>query len=303
MPLDRLNAEGASRGGESVPTALSTWPHGLAANEAAWAILAAGGTALDAVEAGARVTEDDPGVTSVGYGGYPDAAGRVTLDASIMGPDGLAGAVAFVDGFRHPVSIARAVMERTDHVMLAGAGAEAFARRCGFEKSGLLTDRAREAWRTWKRGGGKTIPPGEDHDTIGVLALDATGDLAGACTTSGAAFKLRGRVGDSPIPGAGLFVDNEVGAAAATGRGEAIMRVCGTFLVVEHMRRGGSPRDACAEALERIVLAHGGRTDFQVAFVALDRTGNVGACSLREGFEYAIRRDGRNELVAADSLR
>ncbi|MBN1164155.1 MAG: N(4)-(beta-N-acetylglucosaminyl)-L-asparaginase [Candidatus Krumholzibacteriota bacterium] len=287
------------------PAVISTWRHGLAANRAAWRILSRGGTALDAVEAGVRVTEDDPEVTSVGYGGYPDEKGLVTLDASIMGPDGNCGSVAFVQGYRHPVSIARKVMEETDHEMLVGAGAEEFARRHGFKEERLLTGKARQGWLKWKAGkSGKDdfLPSRENHDTVGMVSRDAAGNLAAACTTSGRAFKIHGRVGDSPLIGAGIYVDNEVGAAAATGEGEMIIKACGSFLAVEYMRRGVSPRKACRKVLERIIEREGEKTDLQVGLVALSRSGETGAYSLCEGFEYALARDGGNELRQAEYI-
>ena len=290
---------------KDAPVVISTWNHGIPANEAAWDVLSAGGTALDAVEAGVRVPEGDPEVTSVGYGGYPDEDCRVTLDACIMGPDGNCGSVAFVEGYRHPISIARRVMEQTDHDMIVGEGAEEFARRHGFEKTELLTEKSRRKYMEWKAGMSEKddwLAPESNHDTIGMVALDAGGDLAGACTTSGLAFKIHGRVGDSPIIGAGMYVDNEVGAAAATGRGEAVIRVCGSFLVVEYMRMGRSPGEACRLALERIVDKHGGRTDFQVGFVALSRGGEAAGVSLVEGFEYALAWEGRNELHKAEHI-
>jgi N4-(beta-N-acetylglucosaminyl)-L-asparaginase len=305
VPTDALSAGPrrleplASSGG---PIVVSTWRHGVPANDAAWAILVDGGAALDSVEAGVRVPEADPAVMSVGFGGLPDEDCRVTLDASIMGPDGNAGAVAFVQGYRHPVSIARCVMEETDHVMLVGAGAEEFARRCGFPREELLTEESRERWQKWRAGLSEEddwLVPQEVHDTIGMVAIDARGDLAGACTTSGLAFKIHGRVGDSPLVGAGMYVDNEVGAAAATGRGEAVIKVCGSFLVVELMRSGYAPEDACREALMRIVEKHGGSVDFQVAFIALNKEGSYGAMSIQEGFQYALARGGTNELVDA----
>ena len=284
---------------------ISTWNHGVPANDAAWKVLSGGGSALDAVEAGVQVPEGDPEVTSVGYGGIPDEECRVTLDASIMGPDGNAGSVAFVEGYKHPISIARTVMEQTDHVMIVGGGAEEFARKTGFPREELLTEKAREAWHKWKAGLSSDddwFSPKENHDTIGMVALDASGDLAGACTTSGLAFKIHGRVGDSPIIGAGMYVDNEIGAAAATGRGEAVTKTCGSFLVVELMRRGLSPQDACRKALERIIEKSGGKPDFQVAYIAVNRKGEVGALALQEGFQYALRADGANELLDAEHL-
>lgn len=292
----------ASSGG---PVVLSTWRHGVPANEVAWAILGEGGAALDAVEAGVRVPEADPVVMSVGFGGLPDEDCRVTLDASIMGPNGNAGAVAFVQGYRHPISIARRVMEDTDHVMLVGAGAEEFARRCGFPREELLTDEARERWRKWRAGLSEEddwLVPQEVHDTIGMVAIDARGDLAGACTTSGLAFKIHGRVGDSPLIGAGMYVDNEVGAAAATGRGEAVIKVCGSFLVVELMRSGHSPEEACREVLMRIIDRHVGSVDFQVGFIALSKEGSYAAMSVQEGFQYALASGGTNELIDASHI-
>lgn len=287
------------------PAVVSTWKHGYPANEAAWKILSAGGSALDAVEAGVRVPEGDPGVNSVGYGGLPDEDCKVTLDASIMGGDHRAGAVAFVQGYRHPISIARRVMEATDHVFLVGEGAEEFARKQGFAREELLTEAAREAWIEWKKKLTDTddwYPRDLDHDTIGMVALDSSGNLAGACTTSGLAFKIHGRVGDSPIIGAGMYVDNEVGAAAATGKGEEVLKICGSFLVVEFMRQGASPQAACKKALERILKKHSSKPTFQVAFVALSRSGEIGALSLQKGFQYAVATGGKNVLLDAESL-
>ncbi len=306
--LDQVEAVSPSReepGGNGTPVVISTWKHGRAANEKASEVLAGGGGCLDAVEQGVRVSEDEPGVTGVGLGGLPDETGTVTLDASIMGPDGNAGAVGALEKIRNPVSVARKVMEETDHVFLVGEGALAFARAHGFEEQNLLTDESRKAWLRWRQrmsDDDDWLSPDVDHDTIGMVALDARGDLAGACTTSGLSFKIHGRVGDSPVIGAGMYVANGVGGAAATGRGEAVLKICGSFLVVERMRAGKSPREACEEALGRIVDAAGGNPDFQVAFIALDRRGRHGAASIKEGFEYAITRNGTTELVAAKHL-
>jgi N4-(beta-N-acetylglucosaminyl)-L-asparaginase len=307
LPIRSLFSTGPSAraAGGKRPIVVSTWRHGIPANEAAWKVLSSGGKALDAVEAGANVPEGDPTVMSVGYGGLPDEDCRVTLDASIMGPDGNAGSVAFIEGYKHPISIARRVMKETDHVMIVGSGAEELARRLGFPRENLLTDGARRAWQEWKAGlsdADDWFPPEENHDTIGIVALDAAGDLAAACTTSGLAYKIRGRVGDSPVVGAGMYVDNEVGAAAATGRGEAVMKICGSFLVVESMRRGLSPGKACKKALERILEKSGGKVDFQVGFIALSKEGEIGALSLQRGFEYALFEDGKNRLIEAEYL-
>lgn len=287
------------------PIVIATWKHGLAANAAAWKILARGGSALDAVEAGARVSEADPAVNNVGYGGLPDSSGQVTLDASIMDGEGHAGAVVFLRGIKHPISVARLVMERTPHVILAGAGAEAFARSQGFKKEKLLTPAAKAAWEKWRKEARKrTVKVGaKNHDTLGILALDRRGRLAGACTTSGLAWKMPGRVGDSPIIGAGLFVDGDVGAAAATGHGEAALRTAGAMVVVEAMRRGLSPHDACREAARRIVQKIQGVKNLQVGFIALSKKGVIGAFSVKQGFEYAWCVGGKNELCLAEYCR
>jgi len=303
-PLGALDAA-LGKGPGRAPVVISTWKHGIPANDDAWKVLAAGGAALDAVEAGVRVPEADPTVMSVGYGGLPDEECRVTLDASIMGPDGRAGAVACVEHYMHPISIARKVMESTDHVLLVGEGAEEFARKNGFEKRELLTEAAREEWIKWKASltdRDDWFPKDLDHDTIGMVAIDGRRDLAGACTTSGLAFKIHGRVGDSPIIGAGMYVDNEVGAAAATGKGEEVLRTCGSYLVVEFMRSGLSPQQAVRKALERILKRHAATPTFQVAFVALSKEGEIGALSLQKGFQYALAVDGKNELIDAEHL-
>jgi len=286
------------------PVTVATWKHGRAATHAAWDVLASGGRALDAVERGANACEDDPEIRSVGFGGLLDEDGRVTLDACIMAPDGRAGAVAFLEGFRNPVSVARRVMEHTDHVLIVGEGARRVARAFGFEEQDLLTEHAREAWLQWKLGMSNVDDwlSEESHDTVGVLALDADGDLSGACSTSGLAFKIHGRVGDSPLIGAGLYCDNRVGAAAATGKGEAVIKTSGAFLVVELMRNGAAPEQACEQTLRRMIEHYGGETDFQNCFIALDRHGEVGAASLRPGFEYSVRSAGGEEFREAVHL-
>jgi N4-(beta-N-acetylglucosaminyl)-L-asparaginase len=281
----------------SSPLVISTWEHGLKANEAAWKILSDGGKALDAVELGVRVTEADPEVTSVGYGGFPDSSGHVTLDACIMDEKGNAGSVVYLKNIKHPVSVARIVMERTPHVILAGDGALKFAVSQGFTQENLMTPTARKAWKEWLKSR-KSIPVGtKNHDTIGMLAMDGSGNISGACSTSGIAFKMPGRVGDSPIIGAGLYVDNEVGAATATGQGELILKIAGTFLIVELMRNGSSPEDACREAVSRIHKKFNPELNHQIGFIAITRQGYTGGFSLRKGFNYALYRDGRNELI------
>jgi len=283
------------------PVVVSTWRHGLAANDAAWKVLSAGGRALDAVEQGVRVTEAEDNL-SVGYGGLPDREGKVTLDACIMDENGECGAVAFLEEIKHPISVARMVMEKTPHVMLVGEGAQQFALEQGFKKENLLTERAEKAWKEWLVASEyKPIINVENHDTIGMLALDADGNLSGACTTSGLSYKMRGRVGDSPIIGAGLFVDNEVGAATATGMGEAIVKICGAHLIVELMRQGYAPQEACEVAVKRISKQKNAR-DVQIGFLALGKNGEVGAYALQPGFDYATYAEGKNDMTDVGSF-
>jgi N4-(beta-N-acetylglucosaminyl)-L-asparaginase len=288
--------------GSSGPAIISTWRHGLAANATAWSAMEAGGSVLDAVEAGVRMSEADPEVNSVGYGGLPDSSGEVTLDACIMSPSGDAGAVACLKYIMHPVSVARRVMEETPHVMLVGQGALEFALQKGFRKANLLTPEAKKEWEQMKREQATGKTRGFGHDTIGMVALDAEGDLAGACTTSGLAYKLPGRVGDSPIIGAGLYVDNDVGGAAATGVGELVMKTLGTFLVVELMRSGVSPEEACRKSLQRVAGKFTFGSDTQVAFIAINKAGEAAGYGLRKSFEFAVMKDGRNQLLAAKAL-
>lgn len=285
------------------PIVISTWNFGLAANDAAWKILSTGGRALDAVEAGAKVPEADAKETSVGYGGLPDREGKVTLDACIMDEYGNCGSVAFLQHIVHPISVARLVMEKTPHVMLVGAGALQFAMANGFKKTKLLTPESEKAWKQWlEKSEYKPVVNIENHDTIGILALDSAGNLSGACTTSGLAYKMHGRVGDSPIIGAGLFVDNEVGAAAATGVGEEVMKIVGCHLVVELMRQGNSPEDACRLAVERILKKNPSRArEVQVGFLALNKKGTYGAWCLADGFNFAIRDTSGNRLIDSRS--
>lgn len=305
---------------DPAPLVVSTWGFGQSANAAAWQVLAAGGAALDAVEAGAKVPESDPANHSVGLGGYPDRDGHVTLDACVMDHLGNLGSVACLEEIVHAVSVARRVMEKTPHVLLVGEGALQFALGEGFPRQDLLTPEAEQAWRAWlttaeyrpqpniERSNRYpmpgTVPGGErNHDTIGILALDRAGHLAGACTTSGMAFKMRGRVGDSPISGAGLFVDGEVGAASATGVGEECLRICGSHTVVELMRQGRAPEQACKEAIERIARRYPSPPrDLQMAFVAVDRHGRVGGFALQPGFSYAVRTAVDDRVVEAPSL-
>ncbi|ALJ06708.1 glycosylasparaginase [Pseudalgibacter alginicilyticus] len=283
------------------PLVLSTWRHGLAANEEAWKQLKNGESTLDAIVAGVGVSEADPNVASVGYGGFPDREGEVTLDACIMDSNSNCGSVSFLQNIKHPIAVAKKVMEKTPHVMLSGEGALQFALSEGFIKENLLTNRAENAWKKWLENSKyKPVINIENHDTISMLALDEAGDLYGGCTTSGAAWKLHGRVGDSPIIGAGLFLDNDVGAAAATGLGEAVIRTAGSAMVVELMRQGKTPMEACKEIVERIYNKHKNHKDMeylQVGFIAINKVGDYAGYSVRPGFNYAICDDEKGNRM------
>jgi N4-(beta-N-acetylglucosaminyl)-L-asparaginase len=336
-----LNITGLARGlviwrSSSLPAPLiiSTWSFGKRGNDAAWPILARGGSALDAIERACCAIEVDPDVDSVGFGGLPDAAGHVTLDGCIMLSPSRSGSVCAVRRFLHPVSIARQLMEKTPHMMLAGDGADAFAAELGFTPADLLSAEAQDAWRKWRRdhepvdqsqdqvfkfprpvdrgsdptgrGSGRLFskqPPEREesdwkhHDTIGALAIDSHAVMAGACSTSGTPFKLPGRVGDSPIIGHGLYVDPAHGAAVATGTGELIMGVCGSFAVVECMRRGASPIDAIREVLSRIVNEFQIADHHQVAFIALKPDGTFASAALRSGYKTSVKDGQRNEVI------
>lgn len=296
---------------------VSTWDFGTAANAAAFAKMSAGGSLLDAVEAGARVPEADPRNRSVGLGGYPDRDGHVTLDAVIMDDRGNVGAVAALEHVVHAVSVARKVMEQTPHTLLVGAGATQFALAQGFAKEQLLTPETAAEWREWLKTSryepranienrNQYRPPGSalDHDTIGILARDSNGRIAGACTTSGMAFKMRGRVGDSPQCGSGLFVEAGVGAATATGVGEEVTRIAGSARVVASMRAGLTPSAACREAVEHLVKLRGSALrGKQVGFLALSAAGEVGAFALMPGFTFAVTgTNGQTRVLPAPHL-
>ncbi|MFN5372290.1 MAG: isoaspartyl peptidase/L-asparaginase family protein [Bacteroidia bacterium] len=288
---------------ETGPIVLSTWDFGLKANEEAWKVLSAGGWALDAVEQGVKLVEADPSERSVGYGGRPDRDGHVTLDACIMDENLNIGSVACLEHIMHPVSVARAVMEKTPHVMLVGDGALQFAESQGFKRTKLLTPESEAEWKEWlKKSEYKPKVNIENHDTIGMIALDKNGRLSGACTTSGMAFKMHGRLGDSPIIGAGLYVDGEVGAATATGHGEEVIRIAGCHLVVELMRQGRTPEEACKEAVERVYRKQKHRlSEIQVGFIALNREGKYGAYCLQPGFTYAVMDLDSNRVLKGNS--
>ncbi len=278
-------------------TVLSTW-NNIKANEAAWQIISQGGRALDAVESGAKVPEADPADQSVGYGGLPDRNGNVTLDACIMDEMGNAGGVCYLQHIKHPIAVARKVMELTPHVLLAGDGALDFALAQGFQKENLLTDKSKQDWEEWlKTANYQPKINIELHDTIGIIALDQSGHLSGACTTSGLGYKMQGRVGDSPIIGAGLFVDNEIGAATSTGLGEAVLKTLGSFLVVELMRQGATPQQACEEAVMRIIRKQKNYRDFQVGYLALSKSGEIGAFSIQPGFVYAVTKNATTQVL------
>jgi N4-(beta-N-acetylglucosaminyl)-L-asparaginase len=302
------------------PIVISTWDFGLAANNAAWEVLSNQGKALDAVEKGVMVPEADAANHSVGYGGLPDRDGHVTLDACIMDEKSNCGSVMCLEYIVHPVSVARLVMEKTPHVVLSGEGALEFALANGFKKENLLTPESEKMWREWLLTSkydpvinienkkpdspeNKFSPGGpSNHDTIGMLAMDNGGDLSGACTTSGLAFKMHGRVGDSPIIGAGLFVDNEIGSATSTGVGEEVIRVVGSHLVVEYMRQGFSPKQACRKAVERIVVRNPAKAkELQVGFLALKKDGSFGAFCIQKGFTYAVRTGKEDRIYESES--
>ena len=303
------------------PIVISTWDAGLRANKAAWQILKDGGRALDAVEKGVMVTEAEQNCC-VGLSANPDRDGFVTLDASIMDEYFNCGSVAFLERIKHPISVARRVMEKTPHVMLVGSGAQEFAVAEGFPlEPQELSEQAQKNYDNWLKKSKYTPPAinvesqinpknhgpfapykldnGEwNHDTIGMVAMDAKGNLSGSCTTSGAGFKMRGRVGDSPIIGAGLFVDNEIGACTATGQGEDVIRIAGSHTVVELMRQGLSPKEACQKAIERIMKIKGKDAEkIQVAFLALNKKGEVGTYAIHKGFSYAIKRNDLEALI------
>jgi len=313
--LGRTAAVAAARHSDSwivtgKPVVISTWDTGKDANKGAWEVLGRGGSALDAVEAGVKITESSINCC-VGLGANPDRDGHVTLDASIMDHQWNCGAVAAIERIKHPISVARRVMEKTPHVLLVGAGAQQFAVAEGFPlEPDVLSPGAKHAYEEWlKKSEYKPVINIENtksdknnHDTIGMVAMDAAGNLSGSCTTSGMAFKMRGRVGDSPIIGAGLFVDNEVGAVTATGQGEDVIRMCGSHSVVEYMRQGLAPEAACKAAVEKIARIKGAKAkDIQVAFIAINKKGETGGYALQPGFSYAIKSNSEERMVIPKS--
>ena len=304
--IDGCKASGNTEIKEILPIAnlnqtkvISTWSSGLKANQSANNILNKNGSALDAIEKGLNVIESDPENSSVGIGGLPDANGNVTLDACIMDDEFYCGSVSYLQNIENPISVARKVMEDTPHVMLSGEGAYNFAMKNGFKHTNLLTENSKKSWKEWKKENNYKLPAinHENHDTIAMIALDHQGNLATGCTTSGWAYKMEGRVGDSPIIGAGVYLDNEVGAACATGLGEAIIKICGSHTIVELMRNGLSPQQACKSAIERIKKSNKNLKDLQVGFIAMNKEGEIGSYSLYSGFNYAYQDIQRSKLV------
>jgi len=302
------------------PIVISTWDFGKAANVGAWEVLKKGGRAVDAVEAGVRIPEADESNQTIGYGGLPDRDGRVTLDACIMDENYGCGSVMCIEHIMHPISVARLVMDKTPHIILVGDGALQFALANGFEKINLLTAKSERDYKEWLKTAKyepiknienilydkKTDPmPGgiNNHDTIGMLAMDAAGNFGGACTTSGMAYKMHGRVGDSPVIGAGLYVDNEIGGATATGVGEEVIRIVGSHLIVELMRQGYPPEAACKEGVERIIKRNPTRAkEVQVGFLAMNKKGEHGAYCLQKGFTYAVKNNQEEKIYSSKSI-
>lgn len=300
-------------------TVISTWDFGQAANAGAWEVLSRGGRALDAVEAGVKIPEADPNNQTIGIGGLPDREGRVTLDACIMDEFYNCGSVMCLEHIVHPISVARKVMENTPHIVLVGEGALQFALSNGFKKENLLTEKSEKAWKEWLKTSkyepvmnienklynreNDPMPGGpENHDTIGMIAMDNAGNFSGACTTSGMAYKMHGRVGDSPIIGAGLYIDNEVGGATSTGVGEEVIRIVGSHLVVELMRQGMSPAKACEEAVHRIIRRSPEKSkNIQVGFLAMNRKGEYGAYALQKGFTYSVKNNSIDKVFHSTS--
>ena len=280
---------------------ISTWKT-TEANQKAGQMLDKGEHALDAAVAGVAIEEENPKNTTVGYGGAPDRTGKVTLDACVMNHLGDCGSVVAVENIVNVARLAKDVMEKTPHVMLSGKGAEEFAISQGYEKTDLLTDQSKKEWEEWlKDQDYRPIINIENHDTIGMLCIDKNNNLSGACTTSGLAYKMNGRVGDSPIIGSGLFIDNKIGGAVATGLGEEVVKTVGSFLVVELMRQGLSPQEACEKAVKRIVSNNSQENKFQVAYIAMNKKGEVGSYSIEPGFTYMDYVNGENKEIFSKS--
>ncbi len=296
----KIEGESINSPNTTIPLVIATWNVPNATLKAGQ-VIDSGQSALDAIEQGCMVEEANAEGQSVGLGGLPDRDGNVTLDACIMNKEGNYGAVVYMQNIVHPISVARKVMEDTPHVIMAGKGAEQFAVSKGFKRVNLLTEASKKAWEQWKiKSEYKPIINIENHDTIGMLAIDINGDISGGCTTSGLAFKMAGRVGDSPIIGSGLFIDNEIGGATATGLGEEVLKTVGSFLIVELMRQGRTPQQACEEAILRIVTKNPNYKNFQVGYIALNKKGETGYYSIHENFSTSIYKDGKHENYKSD---
>ena len=307
-----LAKHGKAQSKAGVPVVISTWSPNVKANAEAWKVLSTGGNAVDAVHQGVMVPEADPNDQSVGYGGLPDRDGRVTLDACIMDHEGNCGSVMAMEYIKHPISVARVVMEKTPHVQIVGDGALQLALEHGFKKENLLTEKSESMWKEWLKTA-KYSPMTtvenilenikEHHDTIGMVALDSKGNISGACSTSGMAYKMHGRVGDSPIIGAGLFVDNEIGAASATGVGEEVVRIVGSHTVVEMMRQGKSPEEACKEAVRRMVKLKGDEKakNLQIGFIAINKAGEYGCFAMNNDFTMAVHTKDGPQVIKSKS--
>jgi N4-(beta-N-acetylglucosaminyl)-L-asparaginase len=280
---------------------ISTWKT-TEANLKAGLLLDKGVDGLTAAVEGVAVEEENPKNTTVGFGGAPDRTGKVTLDACVMNHLGDCGSVVAVENIVNVARLAKDVMEKTPHVMLAGKGAQDFAISEGYKQTDLLTEKSKEDWKKWLESEEyKPIINIENHDTIGMLCLDKNNNISGACTTSGLAYKMRGRVGDSPIIGSGLFIDNKIGGAVATGLGEEVVKTVGSFLVVELMRQGKSPQEACETAVKRIVSSNSQKNKFQVAYIAMNKNGDVGSYSIEPGFTYMDYFKGENKEKITES--
>ena len=287
------------------PAVIATWPFGKPACELALKT-AKSGSMLDGIEQGIRIVEADVTNSTVGIGGAPNSAGVVELDACIMaGPGHKAGSVAGIQGIVHPISVARRVMEKTRHVLLVGEGAKQFAIAQGFEEKELTTSERRKEWEAWKKKSSaeKKEINEDQHDTIAMVGVDEKGDVYGGCSTSGLSYKMPGRVGDSPILGSGLYVDNSVGGAGATGVGENVMRFCGSFLIVEFMRAGAKPTEACEKAIRRIAELDPLRIDqLDINFVAINKQGEMGAAGTSKGFKYGFAKEEGSGVTEAKLL-
>lgn len=300
--LSNVDKEKINLNRDALPVVIATWDVKNATKKA-WETMQNHQSCLDAIEKGCMVEEANEKGQSVGKGGLPDRDGNVTLDACIMNSKGDCGSVVFLKNIKHAISLARKVMEDTPHVMLSGIGAEEFGYSMGFEKEELLTEASKKAWNKWKKTSKyEPIINTENHDTIGMLAIDSSGNISGGCTTSGLAYKMHGRVGDSPIIGSGLYVDNGIGGAVATGLGEEVVKTVGSFLIVELMRQGHSPQKACEIAIKRIVYKpNSNYKNFQVGYIALNKNGDVGCYSIQKGFSMTKYQSDKNVNIKSDS--